>query len=114
MDNSDAAAIDMALLAELGAATFVALLLGFLLFGGGYNLVKETEDAGQMLYDFGEADDGNFVGVDDEVASGPRHVVPADAEEVRLVLGFEAAEGVNELRAVEFARGFARRDEKSH
>ncbi len=65
-----------------------------------------------MAEDFGDADDGEVVGVHNGVAACLAHALAADAEEFeRWVV---AAKGVDELRAVHFARSFSGGDQDAH
>ena len=80
--------------------------------GVGDQFMKESVDLWQMTEDFGDADDGEIFGVDDDVASGGAHLLSADAEE--LCRGVPAPQGLDQLRAIHFPRSFARRDEHTH
>ena len=66
-----------------------------------------------MAENFRDADDGEIFGVDDRVASGGPHAVPAHAEKIeptvrvlRLLL-VGGAQSFNELCPIPFARSFA-------
>jgi hypothetical protein len=57
-----------------------------------------------MAENFGDADDREIFGVDDSVAAGGAHAVPADAEEFELRIA--AAQSFDELCAVHFPGSF--------
>ena len=80
--------------------------------GLGDQLVKQAVDFGQMADDFGNADDGEVLGVDNRVASGGAHAVSAHAEKFRRRIA--ASQSLDELSAVHFTGGLARGDENSH
>jgi hypothetical protein len=94
----------------------------------------EPKNLRQMAHNFSDAHHGEVLGVDDDLASGGEHALPARPEEVklrrwcrgRILAGRDAAElrqswsgslppqRRNELRAIHFARGFAGGDEDLH
>src|SRR5580704_11014125 len=65
----------------------------------------EAENLGQVAENFGDADHGEILSVDDCVAAGGAHPLSANAEELNLLIA--AAQGCNELRAVHFSGSFA-------
>ena len=54
--------------------------------GLGHHFVKQPEDARQVLHHFGQPDDGDFVGVDHQIASSLLHPLAADAEKLQRPL----------------------------
>ena len=64
-----------------------------------------------MAEDFGDADDGEILGIDDGVAAGGAHALAADAEELERRIA--AAQGFDQLRAVHFPRSFTGGDQDS-
>ena len=67
-------------------------------------LVKSV-DFWQMAQDFGDADDGQILCIDDRVTARGAHAVSADAEEFERCVA--AVQGFNQLGSIHFARGFA-------
>jgi hypothetical protein len=69
-----------------------------------------------VFHNFRQSDDGDFVGVDDQVASSLLHPMAAHAEKLRgrFFVGGEPAQSFHQTGAVQLARSFSRRDEKSH
>src|SRR4029079_10057834 len=66
-------------------------------------------DAGKMADDLRQADDRDFVGIEDDVAAGGAHLRATKAKKARIRCG--SAGGGDQLCAVRFARGFPGGDE---
>jgi len=74
--------------------------------------MKQTPDFWKMAENFSDADDGEVPGVNDDVAPGGAHLVATNPEEFeRWITG---PQRIHQLRAVHFARSFARRDQNAH
>src|SRR5580704_210024 len=61
----------------------------------------EAENLGQVAENFGDADHGEILSVDDCVAAGGAHSLSANAEELNLLIA--AAQRFDELRTIHFS-----------
>ena len=55
--------------------------------GGADEFAEETVDFWEMAEDFGDADDGEVFGVNDDLAAGGAHAVSARTEEGKVHVG---------------------------
>ena len=82
------------------------------------HLAKAAIDRGNVLDDLDDADLGDLSRIDQQIAAGGAHLLAAHAEELdagrRIGLGDLPPQSLDQLCAVEFAGGFARRDQNSH
>ena len=62
---------------------------GFALFGGGDEFAHCADQAREMAEDFGDADDGDFGIVGDDVDASGAHLRAAHAEDFHVGAGFE-------------------------
>ena len=82
------------------------------------DLPKPAINRRNVLDDLDDADLGNLSRIDQQIAACGAHLVAAHSEELdvgrRIGLGDLPAQSLDQLCAVEFAGGFARRDQNSH
>src|ERR1700683_908695 len=81
---------------------------GFSYFGFFGELAEDFQHGGNFVNHFGDAEDGDLFGVDDDFDAGGAHAFATHAEDVRASFG---AEGGGEAGAVHVTGGFAGGDE---
>jgi hypothetical protein len=107
-----------------------------LIISGADKFPKESVNFREMTKYLGDADDSQVFGINDDLAASGAHTVSACAEKLkrrirncgagsptregratdgrRTRFSIGAAQGLNQLRAVHFARGFAGGDQDLH